>query len=466
MKYLGRKLVAIAAVVTIMMNTLAFGATKPTAVGESVLVIEQTTGSIVYSKNPDQKMYPASTTKMLTALVTLDYLGKDEIITAGEEIKNIPSDSSVAGIGIEETLTIETALNGLLLSSGNEVACMLALNVARKYTNQSDISYEEAQKVFAELMNKKAKELGAVHSNFVNPHGYHDDNHYTTATDLSMIAKAFLDNTLLASIASKDYFNGIGADRQKYPDKKIRTYSWKNSNLLLSSAAYKYEYATGVKTGSTDEAGKCLVASATKDGKKLLAVILKDSEAGRWQDAAGLFNYAFDNCDLTTLEKKDAPIGKVFIRDNSFIANNTIEVLADEDIKAFVNKDGGTITKEVKYYSTVATSAEGQPARLSLPLKKGQAIGKVSYRIDGELVYQTEVKIQEDVSIDLVNNDYTYAHDKMQKASVMKYLKIAVAVIIIGALICVVVGSIRKIITKRRRRTRLSMKRSRKNMYR
>jgi D-alanyl-D-alanine carboxypeptidase (penicillin-binding protein 5/6) len=84
MKYLGRKLVAMVAVVTIMMNTLAFGATKPTTVGESILLIEQTTGSIVYSKNSDEKMYPASTTKMLTALVTLEHFSKDEILTAGE----------------------------------------------------------------------------------------------------------------------------------------------------------------------------------------------------------------------------------------------------------------------------------------------------------------------------------------------------------------------------------------------
>jgi D-alanyl-D-alanine carboxypeptidase (penicillin-binding protein 5/6) len=373
----------------------------------------------------------------------------------------------VAGIGIDETITVETALNGLLLSSGNEIACMLALNVAKKYANQSDMNYEEAEKVFAELMNKKAKDLGAQHSNFVNPHGYHDDNHYTTATDLAIIAKAFLDNNLLAGIVSKDYFNGMGADKQSYPDKKILSYKWKNSNLLISSAAYKYEYATGLKTGSTDEAGKCLVASATKEGKKLLVVILKDSEAGRWRDAANLFNYAFDYCDTATLEKKGDVIDSVLIRDNSFSSNNTIDILADEDIKSFVDKDElNSITKEVKYYSEVATSADGQPSRIALPLKKGQAIGKVYYKINGEVVYQAEVKALEDYAMNLTDNDYTYAHDKMQKVSMIKSLKIVCVVILIAVLVFVFLGGIRKMVIKRRRRTRLSMKRTRKNMYR
>lgn len=467
MKYLGRKLTAIVAILTVMMNISVMGATKPTVVGKSVLLIEQTTGSIVYSKSPDEKMYPASTTKMLTALVTLDYYGKDEILTAGEEIKNIPPNSSVAGVGIEETITIETALNGLLLSSGNEIACMLAFNVAKKYTNKSDISYVEAEKIFAQLMNKKAKDLGAKHSNFVNPHGYHDDNHYTTATDLSIIAKALLDNSLLSAIVSKDNFSADGADKQKYPDKKIITYNWKNSNLLISSDAYKYEYATGVKTGFTDEAGKSLVASATKDGKKLIAVILNSTEVGRWQDAAGLFDYAFENCEVTTLQKKDSIIDTVLIRDSSFKADSTIDILADEDIKAFVPKDSlKAMEKEVNYYSNVSHSAIGQPARLSLPLKKGQAIGTVSYKLEGQVVYQTEVKATQDIGINLLELDYTHAREQMKKMNIVKVIKIAIAGIVIIAFVCLIWMGIRKIVSKRRRRTRFKMRRSRKSMYR
>lgn len=465
MRHLLKKITFITIIIVIFMNSIVLGQVKPETTGESVLLMEQTTNSIVYSKNPDAKMFPASTTKMLTALVTLDYLNKDEIITLGEEITNLPPNSSTAvGVAVGQTLTIENALRGLLLSSGNDIACSLALNVAQKKENKTDMVYADAEKVFSELMNEKAKSLGATNSNFVNPHGYHNEQHYTTATDLYTIAKALLANDTLKDIVMSGNFTGDGADKNLYGDKNIVKYNWKNSNLLISSSTYKYKYATGVKTGNTEEAGRCLVASAEKNGKKLIAVILNSTEAARWQDAIKLFDYSFDNFEFASIQKKGDLIDKVLIRDNSFTGNSTIDIIADKDINAFVPLDVlDTKSHEIQYYDNFNIASNNQPARLSLPLKSGEIIGTVTYKVGNEPILKTEIKATSDKTINLIDNkeNYKIASKQKKKKDIIKSLGVAIILILVLIMTFLIFRMVRIRLIRKRRRMRMRMKKQR-----
>jgi len=467
MKYI-KKLLIITITFIIFLDSLVYA--KPETVGESILVVERKTNSIIYSKEPDKRMYPASTTKMLTALVTLDYFNKDDLITAGDEVNKIPPNSSVANVGSGETLTVENILTGLLISSGNELACVLALNVAQKKENKTDISYEDAEKIFAELMNEKAKSLGATNSNFVNPHGYHDSNHYSTARDLYIIANALLENEILKNIVKINSFRQDGADKASNPDKVIKSYDWTNSNRLLTSTTYKYEYATGIKTGSTDEAGKCLVASAEKEGKELVAVILNSDEAGRWNDAKSLFEYGFNEFRVTSLQKKGDTLGEVSILDNNFKSNTNINIIAENDIESYIPADNlYTIDKQITYNSDVNIATEGQPARLKLPLKAGQIIGTVSYKIGDDVIYQTQIKAPSDVNINFTSEDnissYQNALKQIRNKKLVKYIIKALIVIISLILILMVIRIINIRIRRRRRRMKMR-KRRRRNSYR
>ena len=177
-----KKLNKIIAVLFILLmtfpNTVFAAEAPPEVVAQTAILGEVSTGKIIYQKDMDKKMYPASMTKLLTAIVALEHLKPDDLITVGSEINEIPADSSKAGHTRGETLTVKNLIRGLLIPSGNDSANVLAVTVARKIENNQELPYEECIKVFTELMNQKAKQLGATNSHFANAHGYHDENHY------------------------------------------------------------------------------------------------------------------------------------------------------------------------------------------------------------------------------------------------------------------------------------------------
>ena len=149
----------------------------PELTASAAILIEESTGTILYEKNADQKMYPASMTKVLTALVALDYFQPEELIKVGSEINEVSLDSSKAGHVVGETLTMKNAIRGLIIPSGNDSANVIAAAVARRAENDDSLSFRQCEAVFTDLMNKKAAELGAKNSHFANADGYHDDNH-------------------------------------------------------------------------------------------------------------------------------------------------------------------------------------------------------------------------------------------------------------------------------------------------
>ncbi len=265
--------------------TAAYPTCDATEVGatvhmNSILLYDATHDCILYEQNADQMAYPASTTKLLTALVSCRYGDESAVYTIGSEQALVEWDASLAYLEAEKTYTLAGLLDGLLLPSGADAAYCLAANVARHHENNPNLSDEEAVERFVQYMNDVATELGCTGSHFVTPDGYHDPFHYTTARDMLKIAAAALDCPLIAETVKKaESENG----------------DWTNGNLLVCpDEPYYYEYAIGLKTGYTDEAGFCLAAAAERNGVKLLAVMFQSTSTEyRFLDAQNLFERGF-----------------------------------------------------------------------------------------------------------------------------------------------------------------------------
>lgn len=218
-------------------------------------------GHVVYADNIHERIYPASTTKILTIYLALKYGTLTDVVTVGENAVGVPLDSSRAGLRQGDQLTLEDLLYGLMLPSGNDSAVAIA-----EYISGS----EEA---FAELMNNEAKMLGATNSNFVNPHGYQDENHYTTAYDLYLILNECVKyDTFLEVVSAAQYHTRITQKNGTY-----REVTWNQSNQFVNGARPAPEGVTviGGKTGTTDEAGACLVLYAEgNDSSSYISIVM------------------------------------------------------------------------------------------------------------------------------------------------------------------------------------------------
>ena len=269
----------------------------------SCLLMDAKTGKIIYAKNAYEKLYPASTTKLMTAILTLENCKlTDTAIVSHNAIYSIPVGYSHASLKEDEELTIEQLLNVLLIPSANDAAIVLAEHISG--------SVEE----FSKLMNEKAKSLGCLNTNFVNPNGIQNKNHYSTAYDLALIGKYALKFPDIKRIAMVKQYTLPTTN--KY-DKTDRIFNATNG-LINDDVLNKnyYEYATGLKTGYTDASGYCIVSTAKKDDKELISVILNsDSISKRYSDCKTLFNYGFDNYEYITIQDEKAVVKQVEIEE-------------------------------------------------------------------------------------------------------------------------------------------------------
>ncbi len=244
----------------------------------SEIVVEQTTKKVLKGQNVHLKMFPASTTKVLTALVVLDNLQNlDELQKVDK--RSIGIEGSSVYLKENEKISSRNLLYGLMLRSGNDCAVELAIRTA------------ESVEQFSKMMNETAKKCGAINSNFTNPHGLQDENHFTTAYDLAMIASKAMENETFAQIVSAKY--------AKVDGEEVRM--WKNKNKIL----WQYEGGNGVKTGYTKTSGRCLVASAKRNGMQVVSVVLNHGDM--WNDAQNLMNYAFENYTIESILQSYIP---------------------------------------------------------------------------------------------------------------------------------------------------------------
>ncbi|WP_051533837.1 D-alanyl-D-alanine carboxypeptidase family protein [Desulfitibacter alkalitolerans] len=250
-------------------------ADEPFITARAAILIESSTGKILYEKNPYEPLYPASTTKVVTAILGLELGNIEDIVAISKEASMVGE----ASIYLKENQQVYLGdlIKGALVKSGNDAAYAIGEYIAGN------------EELFLMLMNKKAAILGAEHTSFHNTNGLPDKEHLSSAYDLGLIGRYAMDNALFAEYVQ------VKEDKLKFVSGETRYI--KNTNKLL----WNYPYATGIKTGTTRAAGQCLIASAQRDDKELIAVVL-DSKA-RYNDAISLFEYGFSNWNIYNLPK-------------------------------------------------------------------------------------------------------------------------------------------------------------------
>lgn len=255
---------------------------------QSAILINQDDGQVLMEKNADVRMNPASTTKIMTALLALEYGELNSVVVIPEEAAQVPEDSSVVPVTPGEEMTFIDLLYGFLLKSGNDAGNAIAVIIAGSVD------------AFVDMMNARAEELGCTDTHFVNPHGYTAEGHYTTARDMAKITQeAMKYSTFRKIVSSGEYTMSQSSLRGEL--------TIRNSNMMIAwGSDYRYQYATGVKTGTTSAAGQCLVGSATKDGINLISVVFKSTVAfqnAKYQDTERLFEYGFSQYHTYTFNE-------------------------------------------------------------------------------------------------------------------------------------------------------------------
>lgn len=250
---------------------------------KSIVVYDVAEDAVIFELLPEHQMAPASLTKMVTALVALDHLSPTKTITVGEEIKMIGANSSTALLSVGQKYSVKSLLDALLIPSGNDAAYVLAVNAARTAANDKNLSLQNAVSDFVRLMNAKAEKLGCQNTHFSTPDGYDAEGQYTTALDMVKISSAAIKDASIRDSVIKGKSGG-----------------WENSNLLVrTDSSYYNKYATGLKTGSTTDAGYCVSVSATIHDKPYIMVFMNSpTRDGRFKDA---------NTIISLLEALNAP---------------------------------------------------------------------------------------------------------------------------------------------------------------
>lgn len=256
----------------------------------SAILIEEDSGDVIFEKEADMLLYPASTTKIMTVLLGIKFGNLNDVVTVSANAVTMPDpDATTMGLKEGEEIVLEDLLYGTLMRSGNDGALAIA----------EHISGSEA--AFVDLMNQAAQTFGMTNTHFMNPHGLHDDNHYSTARDLAILAR-----TAMADETFRDIAKTVSYDMPKTNLQRARTIETRHRIMLSvyrkEANRYYYEPITGIKSGSHSRAGYCYVGSATKDGVDLISVVLYSGNYTVWSDTKKLMEYGFSQYEHVTLE--------------------------------------------------------------------------------------------------------------------------------------------------------------------
>lgn len=357
-------------------SVFAAGIDEADITAAAVILVDAETGAVLYEKNADAQRAPASTTKLLTAVLALENLQMDQEITVPPEAQ---TSGSNMGLKPGQIVTVETLLYGLLLSSGNDAAVTLAIAISGTV------------EAFAQKMNEKAQALGMLNSHFVTASGLDAEGHYVTVRDMSILARYAYSIEELRTIMATE-------EKTLYTVDKSVSYQLENTNLLIhtprmdgngepyTGASYLYEYATGMKTGSTRNSDGCLVASAEKDGQKLIALIFGDNSDGekdRWKIAAKLFDYGFSNYrNFSLTELIGGTVGL------DVVGGPVINGAAAKLQCMPVSQEGvEVITLPVDSdLSAIEYTIEPNSAALNAPISEGTVVGDIEITLNGELL--------------------------------------------------------------------------------
>lgn len=356
------KIILLFCLIIIGIQSVTF-ASEPNLNSEAAILVEVSTGRIIYEKNSTKQMYPASTTKVLTAILVIENCELDEIVTVRESaLSNIPSGYVTCNLQIGEQLTVKDLLYALMIPSANDAAYVLAEYVAG--------SVED----FSVMMNDKARELGCKTTHFVNPNGIHEDSHYSTAYDLYLIADYAMKNEFFRELVATTEYTLPATEKYPSEDRILKT---TNELLNENSRKYFYKNAIGIKTGYTSKAGNCLIGGASRDGLEFIAVVLNGGTTNeglnsRYVDSKKLFEYAYDNFTLTKIIEKGSVVQTLEI-ENGTKETKHLDLVIDETITVVNNKsiDMNSVIPEIALRET-----------LEAPIAAGETIGSIKYKVD------------------------------------------------------------------------------------
>ncbi len=356
---------------------------EPEIVSEAGFLMEVKSGNVLYSKNSSERLYPASTTKIMTAILALENCELDDMaIVSQNAVDLVPTGYTNAKLVPGEKMSVKDLLYALMLNSANEAANVLGEHISGTIDE------------FAKLMNKKAKELGCENTHFVNTNGMHDNNHYTTAEDLAKIALYCMKNETFRQIVSTIEYK-LPATELYTKDDRIM----KNTNQLINpESKYYTENVIGVKTGYTTQAGNCLISYAqTDDGVELVCVTLKAgsssaSSGQRFADSKELIEYGLNEFSNREIIKENKVINNVQVK-NATNKTKYLKVVTKETVSDFILND--IDLSELKAKIELEDD-------ISAPIKKGEKLGTISYEIDGK-EYKTDL-----VANNKVDRSYTF----------------------------------------------------------
>ena len=353
----------------VLTNTIADWPQGPIIGAEGAILMEARTGAILYAKNIDEKLFPASTTKIMTGLLAYENCKLDEDVEFSyDAVHSVSREDSNIGMDAGEIIPMNKALEGMMILSANEVANAIAEHISGTTDD------------FAELMNKKAAEIGCTNTHFSNPNGLHDDNHYTTPRDLALIAKYYFSYDYLASLSREPSCEFTATETQ--PDDFVRN----TKNMLVKGKKYEYEYLVGSKTGYTSVARQTLVSAAKKDGMELICVIMKEESPFQYEDTVALFDYGFENFKKVSIadhaeESNMLSTGFFSVGQDVFGSNKSI---LNIDPSAVLILPKNAEFSEVNYDLTANNTGEaGSVAKISY-LFHGNPVGEAALNMSAE----------------------------------------------------------------------------------
>ncbi|WP_410506354.1 D-alanyl-D-alanine carboxypeptidase family protein [Haloimpatiens sp. FM7315] len=372
----------------------------PEVSADGAILMDAKSLQILYSKNIDTSYPPASTTKIMTALLTFEKCNLDDLVTVG---KNPPlADGSKIYIHVGEKLTVEQLLHGLLLSSANDCAETLAEYMAGSKEN------------FAKMMNQRAKELGCTNTNFVNPSGLYNKEHKTSAKDLALIMNELVKHEEYIKIAKTSSYK-IPKTNKMSEERPL----WNGNRLIQSCSGYYYKYCEGGKTGYTVQSLHSYVASAKKDGHRLIVALVHDGHKTFFKDAPLLFNYGFDNFESLKLYSKGDTIDNYEINDNSKIPININEDFYYSFLKNQYQKDKTKVELKIEDLENKT-------------IKKGTVIGKCLITYDNKTIGMAEVTAGSNYTPkEILGINMNFAKTK-SKNSLYTYLLFALGILFIS----------------------------------
>lgn len=331
---------------------------------KSAIIIEATTGKILFEKNSDEKLVPASMTKMMSMLLIMENI-ENGVLKWNQKITVSENASSMGGSQIlletGEKMTVEDLFKGVAIASGNDAVVALAEAIAGSVDG------------FVDMMNKKAKELNLKNTNFKTPHGLDAANHYSSARDMSSIARELVKHEKVLEFTSvyEDYL-------RENTDKKI----WLvNTNKLVRF----YDGVDGLKTGYTKDAGYCLTATAKKDGMRIIAVVMGEPDSKtRNKEVSEMLDYSFAQYKIEDLLKNKPTLGKYEV---TKAKQKYVEIIPKEQATVLKKKSEkvGNATYEVKLKD------------LKAPIKKGEVVGKLNIKEDGKHIRTIDLTIKNDL---------------------------------------------------------------------